>query len=289
MVNRFQNVAKPRHSYSVITLSLVLFLLGIIGLVAYQANSVLRDLKENVNVIIEIKDSVSMPEIKKLEEFIKTKNYIKPQSVVFIDKDAGAQFLKEDFGEDIILLGLENPLHHIFSLNVLADYMQADSLETIRKELTSEREILDVYYQKDAIASISQNLNRIIYTILGVSVILFLTVFLIIHNNVKLSLYSNRLMIKKMQMVGASRKFIRRPYIYRSLGHGILSAIIAGLLIVLLAFWINKQLPELNLLNNALDFAVLFIGILILGIGINLTSTYFIVNKYLRLSINDLY
>ena len=289
MVNRFQNVAKPRHSYSVITLSLVLFLLGIIGLVAYQANSVLRDLKENVNVIIEIKDSVSMSEIKKLEEFIKTKNYIKPQSVVFIDKDAGAQFLKEDFGEDIILLGLENPLHHIFSLNVLADYMQADSLETIRKELTSEREILDVYYQKDAIASISQNLNRIIYTILGVSVILFLTVFLIIHNNVKLSLYSNRLMIKKMQMVGASRKFIRRPYIYRSLGHGILSAIIAGLLIVLLAFWINKQLPELNLLNNALDFAVLFIGILILGIGINLTSTYFIVNKYLRLSINDLY
>ncbi len=289
MDNQLSKVAKPRHTYSVITLSLVLFLLGTIGVIAFQASRILRDLKENVNIIVELKNDVSQQEIKKLEGQIKTKKYLKPESLTFIDKEAGAAFLKEDFGEDIILFGLENPLHHIFTMNLRANYMQSDSLEWVRNDLKNEVPVLDVYYQENVISAISRNVNRIFYFILGLTLILSIVVFVIINHTVKLSLYANRLLIKKMQLVGASSRFIRRPYLLKSWLHGMISAVLATVLIILLATWVNQQLPELNLLNNLLDFTVLFIGILILGIGVNVISTYVTVNRYLNTSINELY
>ena len=280
---------RPNYLYSIMSVALVLLLLGFFGLVVLQGQRLATAFKEKVNLLAEIKPEASGEEVSAFQEKLNRSSYVKPGSVQFISKEAGAELLRKDFGEDFLKLDLPNPLYDLVTFNVKSVYMESDSLDKIRQSLKNEDIISDVYYQESLIDEIVSNLQRIAFITLGIGLFLILVAGVLIHNTIRLALYSNRFLIKNMQLVGASWEFISRPYLLRAVQHGLISSVIAIGLLYFLLVWIKSDIPELQELQHLPSLVGLFIGLILLGILINFASTYFVVNKYLRMRIDDMY
>jgi len=289
MTTSYQKASKPQYVYSILSLTLVLTILGLLGLLTYKAQTFVQQLKESINIIIELKSDVSNDAVQTIENTLRTKPFLKQGTLKFVNKETGAAFMKKEFGEDILILGLDNPLHDIFTLNVNAVYMDQDSLATIKQNLVQLEGVNDVYYQSGMMDTIANNLNRMTYVGLGIGSILLLMSILLIYSTVQLALNNNRLLIKKMQLVGAADPFIKKPYINRSRIHGIISVILSIGIILGTSWWLNQQLPEFDLLNNPIEIAILFGVILILGIGLFTMSTRYTVNRFLKTDAKSLY
>ncbi len=280
---------KPNYVYSIISVTLVLFLLGFFGLVLIQAQNLITSLKERVNVLVELKENTSKAEIDSLQYILKTSSFTKEGTLQFISKEEAAKILREDFGKDFLTLDLPNPLYDVFSFNVIAAYMQADSLDQMRQMIKNLDFVGDVYYQENLVNEIAANIKKIGYISLGIGVFFLFVAFALIHNTIRLALYANRFLIKNMELVGASWRFISRPYILRSIKHGFISGILAVAALVILLYLAQKDLSGLRNLQDIHSFAVLFSALLLLGILISAFSTYYVVKKYLKLRVDDLY
>lgn len=286
------NKNNPSYIYVILSVSLVLFLLGFFSLFLLHAPKWIKVYKEQVSVMIEVKEEASEEQIGELINSLEEKPYIKSESVKFVSKEDVAAEMKEELGVEENTLNVLNPFYDMVHFNLEANYMQGDSLSIIRTAILQTSFVKDVFYQELLVDQINENLRKIGMVALFLGLFFIIVAVVLIHNTIRLAMYSNRFVIKNMQLVGATWKFITKPYLTRSLFNGFWSGIIAIVLLVMIVFLIDNQFPELRLeiwLEDFVGLLVIMTGLIIIGILICYVSTYFVVNKYLKMRIDDLY
>ena len=283
----FQRRIATSYLTTLISTTLVLFLLGLLGLIFLHASKVSDYVKENIGFSIMIKDGVREAGILELKKRLDLEPYVK--SSEYIPKERAADQLQEELGEDFIGFLGYNPLLHSIDLRLKASYTNVDSISRIEQKLLSRPEVKEVFYQKSLIDLINKNLNKVSFVLLVFSAIMFFIAIVLINNTIRLAIYSKRFLIRSMQLVGATENFIRMPFLEKAIANGVLSSLLAiGMLVITLYFSI-EQLPELMELESPFRLAILVVMILALGIGISWGSTYMSVRKYLRIKTDLLY
>lgn len=278
-----------RSSYitSVISVSLVLFLIGLVGLLLLNAKKLSDHVKEHIGFTIFLKEGIKEVEIFQIQKSLDSKNYVKETR--YISKEQAAKDFQEELGEDFINFLGYNPLGASIEVFFYARYANPDSIMVIEKELQEYSEVKEVVYQKSLVQAVNDNVKKISLIILLFSAMLFLIAVALINNTIRLSVYSKRFLIRTMQLVGATGGFIRRPFLYRSAFHGILAAIIAIGLIIGIIYYGQQELEHIISLEDFNLLGILGVMVLFFGIIINWISTYFAVNKYLRIKTDLLY
>ena len=278
-----------RTSYlsSVISTALVLFLLGVVGLLVFNANRLSSHLKDNIVVKVNIKEDVSEQQAMRFFAKIESNNYVR--SAEYISKDEAMRRMQEELGTDFKDMLENNPFPTRFEITMKTGYFSADSVASIKNQLLKYPEVKDVFYEKSLLEAVSQNTEKIT-TIIMIFVILLMFVSLfLINNTIRLSIYSKRFLINTMKLVGANTSFIRTPFLASSVWQGLLSGFIAILLLLGFIAILRRDFSQLLALTDARMFAALFAIILILGSLISFISTYFIVTKYTKINTEDLY
>lgn len=272
---------------TVVSLSLVLFMLGLLGIIILNTNKLSDNLKENIGIQIILKENAKEVDIQHLSKTLDASDYVKSNE--FITKEAAAEHLKEDLGEDFVEFLGYNPLLPSINVHLKAAYANTDSLALIEEELLKSKLVKEVVYQKSLVSMINENVKKISFVILIFSGLLMLIALALINNTIRLSIYSKRFIIKTMQLVGATQGFVRRPFVLKGIKHGIYGASIAILMLIGVLYFAQKQLPELVELQDEKMLATLFGLVIVLGIIISWISTSLAVRKYLRLKADDLY
>jgi len=280
---------RPNYLYSITGVALVLFLLGFFALVLTYAQRVITVFKERVNLLVELQENVAAEEVAHLEEELNGRPYFKAGSFNHIDKEEAAELMRDEFGDSFLKLDLPNPFYDVVTFNVQATYMHPDSLSAIQSEIRKAAYVNEVYYQENLVSDIARNLRKMGYAALGVGLFFIFVAVTLIHNTIRLALYSNRFLIKNMELVGASWGFISRPYLWRALLHGLLSGLLAITALAALVYIGQQEAPELRGLLSLTTYALLFAGLMATGVLINTMSTYWVVNKYLKMRVDDLY
>ncbi len=271
----------------VISIALVLFLLGLLGLLILNAKKVSDHFKEQVVMTIYLNDSAKDVEIKQLEKSLAMADYVK--STKYISKEDAAELMKAETGEDFMDFVGFNPLQNSIDVNVKADYVTQTYLDSISEVTTAKKFVEEVRYDNDLVTLMNDNVKRISKWILAISTLFTLIAVLLINSSIRLAVYSKRFIIKTMQMVGATKRFIRRPFVWQSVKLGIIGSIVAMLGMAIVLYYLDKTFPELEFLNKPVLLASLFIGILTLGVLITWISTFIATQRFLNLKTDDLY
>ncbi len=280
--------AKPNYLYVIICVAMVLFLFGLFAIMAFYARQMIRHSKENVNIMVELKIDALKEETANLNTFLKQQNFVKPGSILYTSKEKAAEEMEAELG-DFSKFGFQNPFYDVLQFNVTAKYLTQATLQKIREKLMTHKAVHNVHFQESVILEMEKNVRKLGMVILGLGSLFLLVAITLIHNTVRLALYANRFLIKNMQLVGASWRFITRPYLWRSLLHGLWSALLAiGALGVILVF-INLDFPMPKETNMLSGLIVIVLGLLLLGAVISFLSTFYVVNKYLKMRVDDLY
>ncbi|MCX6303690.1 MAG: permease-like cell division protein FtsX [Bacteroidetes bacterium] len=272
---------------TIISITLVLFLMGLLGLIILHARMLSDYVRENIGFSILIREGVNEAGILQLKKTLDGKYYVK--SSEYIPRERAAEKLKTELGEDFIGFLGYNPLLPSIDLRIKAPYANADTLRVIEKRLLANPEIKEVYYQKSLVDAINKNIEKISLILLGFSGILLFIAIVLINNTIRLAVYSRRFIIRSMQLVGATEGFIRRPMLWRSILHGLISAFIALLMLMLLTYFALEEIPELVELQDPFMLIALVAFIFILGAMISWFSTWLAVRKYLRIRTDLLY
>lgn len=278
---------KTNYVSTIISISLVLFMLGLLGLIVLNANQISNHVKQNIGFSLFLHEDLSAQQIDKLQKSLQQKPYV--NRLEYINKEQAAEMLQEDLGEDFVDFLGYNPLSASIDLYLNSDYASSDSIPHISKELSKYKQIKEVSYQKDLIAAVNDNIRKIGLVLFGFSLLLLIVVIALINNTIRLAIYSKRFLIKTMQLVGATGGFIRRPFVGRGVLNGIISGLIAILLLVGVLYWVKNNIPELMELQNINDYLILFSSVIVLGILISWISTSLAVRKFLRMQSGDLY
>lgn len=271
----------------IISVSLVLFLLGILGLVLINAHGLSKYFRENLSFSVILDEDAREADIRMLQRDLDAKAYVK--ATQYISKDQAAAKLKEDLGEDFVNFLGYNPLSSTIDVYLYANYTHPDSVKKIEKYILEYPIVKEVYYQESLLYLINENVQKISIFLLVISLFLFLIALTIINNTIRLSIYSKRFLIRTMQLVGATRAFIRKPFLVRSAIHGLIAALIALILLMSLIYLIEEEFFRFISFWNIYLLLVLSGAIIILGIVISVVSSYFSVNKYLSISEDKLY
>ena len=271
----------------IVSITLVLFLLGFFGFLVFSTKKLANHFKEQVTVTILIKDEAKSADIAQLQKTLSVASFVK--SLRFISKDEAAETFSKDIGEDFVSFIGTNPLQNVIDLSLKADYAEPDRMAEIKRELEQNSFVSEVVYDQSLVALIHENVNRIGLITLVFSALFTFVSVLLINASIRLSIYSKRFIIKTMQLVGATRGFIRRPFIRTNVRLGILSAFLAILLFYGALLAIVKSYPEFSILLDNTILCIVFIGILAMGILISWLSTYFATQRFLNLNTNDLY
>ena len=271
----------------IVSITLVLFLLGFFGFLVFSTKKLANHFKEQVTVTILIKDEAKSADIAQLQKTLSVASFVK--SLRFISKDEAAETFSKDIGEDFVSFIGTNPLQNVIDLSLKADYAEPDRMAEIKRELEQNSFVSEVVYDQSLVALIHENVSRIGLITLVFSALFTFVSVLLINASIRLSIYSKRFIIKTMQLVGATRSFIRRPFIRTNVRLGILSAFLAILLFYGALLAIVKSYPEFSILLDNTILCVVFIGIFAMGILISWLSTYFATQRFLNLNTNDLY
>ena len=272
---------------SLISISLVLILLGILTLLLINARQLSEYVREKIGFTLVPEDDLKEVEILRLQKTLNASDYIK--STRYIDKETAAAELTKDLGEDFSGFLGYNPLFASLDVKLIAQYTHTDSLLMLEKRFLEYPQVSEVYYQKSLVSIINKNVRKISIMLLVVSGLLTLIFVALINNTIRILIYSQRFTINTMQMVGASNNYIRKPFLQRSLFLGIYGALVANILLVLGIYTYKKELYGL-ISTNDLKTVLLVVGIVfILGLLISFLSTWFSVNKFLRLKFDELF
>jgi cell division transport system permease protein len=278
---------RTSHFSTVVSITLVLFMLGLLGLLLLHAKKLSDYAKENIGFSIMIKEGVKEAGILAFLKKLDTEEYVK--SAEYIPKEKAALQLKKELGEDFIGFLGYNPLLPTIDLRLKAEYANLESVRSIEKKLLGNPEVKEVFYQKDLLEMVNQNLERISLIILGFSAVLMIIAIALINNTIRLSVYSRRFIIRTMQLVGATRGFIRRPFIRNGIIDGFISAVVAIGLLMGVMYFVFQEIPELVQMADLVLYMVLIVTVLLLGILISWFSTWLSVRKYLRMKTDELY
>jgi cell division transport system permease protein len=266
---------------------LVLCLLGTIGILLLTAQRISRYVMENVGFSVFLKEQVKEADIYQLQKTLDAVPYVR--STLYINKDDAAKDFTEEFGEDFIGFLGYNPLFASIDLKLDARYANNDSIERIEQQLMKYNEVKEVSYQRTMIHALNDNMQKISLFVFAFSVLLFIVAVTLINNTIRLSVYARRMSIRTMQLVGATNTFIRRPFLWRSVLHGICSAFIALGILAAGLYWAQEQMGNIISVNDTQILGGLFLIVFTLGISLSWISTYFAVNKYLKIRTDKIY
>jgi len=283
------NKRRLRSSYltTIVSIALVLFMLGLLGLIALHAKKLSDFVKENIGFSIIMNENVKEARIIELQKFLDVTNFVK--STEYITSERAAEELTKELGEDFIGFLGYNPLLPSIDVRLNARYANIDSLAIIEQQLLSNPNVKEVFYQKSLVHLVNQNIKKISFVLLGFSLLLLIISIALINNTIRLSVYSKRFLIKSMQLVGATQFFIRRPFVINGIIHGLIAALIAIILLLGILYFSQKEIPEMVNLQEIDLFLSLFGFVTLLGIIISWLSTYLAVRKYLKIKTDDLY
>ena len=271
----------------IVSITLVLFLLAFFMFLVLSTKKLANHFKEQVTVTILIKDKAKDVDITQLQKTLSVAPFVK--SIKFISKEEAAETFSKDIGEDFVTFIGTNPLQNAIDLSLKAEYADPDKMQEIKRDLEQHTFVSEVVYDQSLVALIHENVNRIGFITLVFSVLFTFVSVLLINASIRLAIYSKRFIIKTMQLVGATRSFIRRPFIYTNVKLGIFSAFVAITFFSLALFSIIKSYPDFAVLLDATVLTVVFIGVFVMGILISWGSTFFATQRFLNLNTNELY
>lgn len=276
-----------RNSYitSVISITLVLFLLGIQGVILIHAHKLSRYVRENIGVTVFLKDSARDADIARLQKQLDFSPAVK--STTFISKDEAATQLVEYLGEDFIDFIGHNPLLASIEIRLRAEFANNDSLIILEEQLMQINEVQEVRYQKNLVQIINDNVKRISVILLSISAIILLIAITLINNTIRLSVYSKRLLIKSMMLVGATQGFIRKPFIRRGILQGIIGAFLSSVMIGFTLYYLQSFASDIVNIQDIDWYLLLFAGIFAIAIVFTWLSSYLAVRRFLKMN-NDL-
>ncbi|SDB64417.1 cell division protein FtsX [Flavobacteriaceae bacterium MAR_2010_188] len=291
MSSSFENYQKRKliSSYFsvVISIALVLFLLGCLGLLVLNAKKVADHFKEQVVVTIYLNETAKEVEINQLQKSLAMADYTK--SISYVTKEEAAEMMQKETGEDFMDFVGYNPLKNSIDVYLKADYVTNETLDGISEELSNKQFIEEIKYDNDLVELMNDNVKKITFWVLVISALFTFIAVLLINSSIRLAVYSKRFIIKTMQMVGATKRFIRRPFVWKSVQLGIIGAIVALFGMAIVLYYLNESFPELGLTEKPLYIALLFVAIFMMGVFITWISTFIATQRFLNLKTDQLY
>ncbi|TDD78457.1 cell division protein FtsX [Flavobacterium caseinilyticum] len=291
MSSSFDNFQKRRliSSYFSVVLSvfLVLFLLGILGLFIINSKKLANDFKENIAMTVFFKNEANDSIVKAFGTQIKASPFVK--TYTYVTKEAAAKEHTDIIGEDFMEFLGENPLQNSYDIHLKGDYVVKDSITKIEAGLRKNTMISDIVYDKQLVNLVNDNIKKVSMWILIISGFLAVIAVLLINSSLRLSIHSNRFIIKTMQMVGATKAFIRKPFVMRSIKLGMIGAVLAVLALIGVLIYVETSFPNLGILEDKAMIGLVLLAVLGIGILITWLSTYFATQRFLNLRTDDLY
>ena len=280
--------SKPNYIYSIVGVAIVLFIMGIMGWLFLNLQSIGDSFKEDIRISVYVR-TADKNTVGAIEKFIASQPYAK--NVEYINKEKAKAIWNKENNEDWAKILEANPLPESIDFYAKADYVNTDSLSKITAAIENAfpKDVADIQYPKSLVTNLNERATKIGVIFLVMSIILCIIVIISIDNTIRLAMYSNRFLIKTMQMVGATRNFISKPLLIRALINGLISAFIAIFLLFGLIEWATTQFPQIGMLQGISNSLILFGGLILLGVGISVFSTYRSVLKYLKMKLDELY
>jgi cell division transport system permease protein len=260
---------------------------GLLGLILVHAKNLSKYVKENIVLNIIVNEGAKEVDITALQKQLDANPYV--LKTQYVSKELAARNLTKDLGEDFVDFLGYNPLLSSIDVYLKADYANNESIQKFTATINKNALVKEVVYQKSLIDMVNQNIQGIGLVILAFASILLIIAVALINNTIRLAIYSQRFLIKSMQLVGATKSFIRKPFLSYGILHGLLGGLIAIILLLITLYVAQQQVPEMIILRDWFEFSMVFIGVIILGVLISGLSTYFAVSKFLHLKIYDLY
>ena len=298
--------AKQKHSYmeefevseaakktktiyisTIFSIALVLLMLGMLGLILVHAKNLSNYVKENIVLNIIVDEGAKETDILAFDKQLNSNIAVKRTQ--YINKEVAQHNLTKDLGEDFVNFLGYNPLLSTIDVYLKADYANNQNIDALRKNIEKNPIVKEVVYQSSLIDMVNKNISTISLIVLGFAIILLIIAIALINNTIRLAIFSQRFLIKSMQLVGATKNFIRKPFILMAALHGIIAAFIAIIILLGLLTYAQKELGEIKILENYTEFGFVFVALLVIGIFITSISTWFAVSRYLRLKLYDLY
>lgn len=291
MSKSFDSYQKKRLQSSyisvVISIALVLFMLGILGLVLLKSNKVANHFKEKVAMTLFLKDGISYKDTEALQDSLKKSDFTK--RIRFVSKTQAAKEYSKDIGEDFLEFLGTNPLKNGIDLYLKADYVTPEKMTELENQFKKNNLIAEVSYDKPLIQLLTKNIKRISFWLLVLSGFFGLVAIILINSSIRLSIYAKRFNIKTMQMVGATKSFIRKPFIWQSIKLGMLGSLIALIGLAAVIYYVDKFIPALELIKDYISLAYLVGGVLLTAFIITWLSTFFATQRFLNLQTDELY
>ncbi len=291
MTTSFDSFQKRRLQSSyvsvVVSIALVLFMIGVLGLVLLKSTKVANHFKEKVVMTLFLKDEVTDENVKKLKESIQKETFV--NKVIYIPKEEAAKEYEKDLGEDFLQFLGDNPLKNGIDIYLKADYVTPEKMTELEEAFEKNKFVAEVNYDKPLVQLLTKNIQRISFWLLVLSGFFGLVAIILINSSIRLSIYSKRFNIKTMQMVGATKSFIRKPFIWQSIRLGLLGAFIAISGLAVLIYYVDKYIPSLELFTDYVALGYVAGGIILIAFFITWISTFFATQRFLNLQTNDLY
>lgn len=278
---------KTIYISTIFSITLVLLSLGILGLILVHAKNLSNYVKENIVLNVIVDEGAKEADVLQFQKELNSNPAVKQTQ--YVNKELAARNLTQDLGEDFVNFLGYNPLLSTVDIYLKADYANNKSIEALKASISKNPVVKEVIYQSSLIDMVNQNINTIGIIILGFGVILLVISIALINNTIRLAIYSQRFLIKSMQLVGATKNFIRKPFILVAILHGLIASLIAVIILLGLLYYAQKEIPEIIILRNYTEFGIVFLFLVGVGIFITALSTTFAVSRYLRLKIYDLY
>ncbi len=277
----------------VFSITLALFVVGLFGLLLLHANQLKDLIRQNIEVQVYLNKYITENQRIKINKTLASKDYVlvedgTPQISYVSKEEAAEQFIKET-GEDFTNFLGENPLRDAYTIKIKSEYHDQDKLVGIKEDIEGISGVFEVTYIESLIDSINKNVTKISIILASFALILLISVIMLINNTIKLALFSQRFLIRSMQLVGATATFIQKPFLYRAALHGLLAGIFASLLLIVLMHYANNEIENLSTLQDPQKILYLFAGLLVLGAVIGFLSTFRSVRRYLKMSLDELY
>jgi len=291
MSSKFDSYQKRRLRSSyfsvVVSIALVLFMVGFLGLILLKSTKVANHFKEKFSVTLFLKDDVSKTNIENLRESLMKEEFAR--EIVFISKEEAAKFYSKDLGEDFVSYLGTNPLKNSIDIYLKAEFVNPEKVTEISNRFQKNAFVFEVSYNQLLVDSLTKNIQRISFWLLVLSSFFGLIAIILINSSIRLSIYSKRFNIKTMQMVGATKSFIRRPFIWNSIRLGLVGAFIAIAGLFVTIYFINQKIPTLELLQDYLTLTYIGIGVILVALIITWLSTFFATQRFLNLQTDELY
>ena len=278
----------------VFSITLALFVVGVLGTLIIHSNKLSKLIKENVEIQVYLKKEVSDAQRLKIHKTLEQFDFVAQDEngiprVDFISRDQAAKRFIEETGEDFVEFLGENPLRDVYVVNINPDHQTEEGMSAIEASIMDISGVFEVEYVENLVREINSNISRISLVLVGFAGILILVVIILINNTIKLALFSQRFLIRSMQLVGAKRSFIRMPFLQKSALHGLVGGVLASMMLFALMEYAYDKIPDLSILKDMDQMLILFGCLLVLGTILGFLSTLRSVNKYLTLTLDELY